>query len=81
MKYLIEIAKEVGKELKVGALVMLFVLSIGLIVVVPLVLMAIYLPGWAWFIAMALALFGEAVAKGIAKARASTAQQGEGEKA
>lgn len=75
MKCLIEIAKEVGKELKVGALVMLFVLSIGLIVVVPLVLMAICLPGWVWFTAMALALFGEAVAKGVANASASTEQE------
>ena len=76
MKYLIEIAKEVGKELKTGALVMLTTFLIG----VPLVLVALYLPTWVCFTVMALALFGQAVAKVAAKARASTAQQGEGEK-
>lgn len=57
---------------------MLVTFLIGFIVVVPLVLMAICLPGWVWFAAMALALFGEAVAKGVANASASNAQQGEG---
>ena len=79
MKYLIEIAKEVGKEFRTGALVMLIMLPIGLIVAAPLVLLALYLPDWAWFPVMALAflwlMLGEAVAKGIAKARASTAQE------
>ena len=76
MKYLIEIAKEIGKELRTGALVMLLVLPIGLIVAVPLVLLMIYLPDWAWLTVMALVflwiMLGDAVAKGIAKARAST---------
>lgn len=52
-------------------------------VAAPLVLLALYLPDWAWLTVMALAflwiMLGEAVAKGIAKARASTAQQGEGD--
>lgn len=74
MKYLIEIAKEVGKELRTGAIVILAVFLIGLIFAVPLVLMAIYLPGWVWFVVMALALFGEAVAKGVANASARTEQ-------
>lgn len=84
MKYLIEIAKEVGKEFRTGALVMLIMLPIGLIVAAPLVLLILYLPDWAWLTVMSLAflwlMLGDAVAKGIAKARASTAQQGEGEK-
>ena len=79
MKYLIEIAKEVGKELRTGALVMLIMLPIGLIVALPLVLLSLYLPDWVWLTVMALAflwlMFGDAVAKGIAKARASTAHQ------
>ncbi len=83
MNYLTEIAQEVGKELRVAALVMLVMLPIGLIVAAPLVLLALYLPDWAWPTVMALAflwlMLGEAVAKGIAKARASTAQQGEGD--
>ena len=78
MKYLIEIAKEVGKELRTGAIVLLIMLPIGLIVAVPLALLMIYLPDWAWLTAMALAflwiMFGDAVAKGIAKARARTEQ-------
>ena len=82
MKYLIEIAKEVGKELRTGAIVLLIMLPIGLIVAVPLALLMIYLPDWAWLTVMALAflwiMFGDAVAKGIAKARTGTAQQGEG---
>lgn len=84
MKYLIEVAKEIGKELRIGALVMLILLPIGLIVALPLVLLSLYLPDWVWLTVMALAflwlMFGDAVAKGIAKARASTAhQQQEGE--
>ena len=78
MKYLIEIAKEVGKELRTGAIVLLIMLPIGLIVAVPLALLMIYLPDWAWLTVMALAflwiMFGDAVAKGIAKARARTEQ-------
>ena len=84
MKYLIEIAKEVGKELRTGAMVILIMLPIGLIVATPLTLLILYLPDWAWMTVMSLALLwlmlGDAVAKGIAKARARTAQQGEGEK-
>ena len=84
MKYLIEIAKEVGKELRTGAIVILILLPVGLIVAAPLVLLILYLPDWAWLTVMLLALLwlvlGDAVAKGIAKARASTAQQGEGVK-
>lgn len=79
MKYLIEIAKEIGKELRIGALVMLILLPIGLIVAAALVLLMIYLPDWAWLTVMALAflwlMFGDAVGKGIARARASTAHQ------
>ena len=78
MKYLIEIAKEVGKELRTGALVMLIMLPIGLIVAAPLVLLMIYLPDWAWLTVMSLTflwlMLGDAVAKGIAKARARTEQ-------
>lgn len=78
MKYLIEIAKEVGKELRTGAIVLLIMLPIGLIVAAPLVLLILYLPDWAWMTVMSLALLwlmlGDAVAKGIAKARASTEQ-------
>ena len=84
MKYLIEIAKEVGKELRTGAMVILIMLPIGLIVAAPLALLILYLPDWAWLTVMSLAflwlMLGDAVAKGIAKARARTAQQGEGEK-
>ena len=84
MKYLIEIAKEVGKELRTGAIVLLIMLPIGLIVAAPLALLILYLPDWAWMTVMSLAflwlMLGDAVAKGIAKARARTAQQGEGEK-
>ena len=73
MKYLIEVAKEIGKELRIGALVMLILLPIGLIVALPLVLLSLYLPDWAWLTVIALAflwlMFGDAVAKGIAKAR------------
>ena len=80
MKYLIEIAKEVGKELRTGAIVLLIMLPIGLIVAAPLVLLILYLPDWAWMTVMSLALLwlmlGDAVAKGIAKARASTGQEG-----
>ena len=84
MKYLIEIAKEIGKELRTGALVMLIMLPIGLIVAAPLILLFLYLPDWAWLTVMSLAflwlMLGDAVAKGVAKARASTAhQQQEGE--
>ena len=79
MKYLIEIAKEIGKELRIGALVMLILLPIGLIVAAPLVLLILYLPDWAWLTVMSLAflwlMLGDAVARGIAKARASTAHQ------
>ena len=79
MKYLIEIAKEVGKELRTGAIVMLILLPIGLIVAAPLALLILYLPDWAWLTVMSLAflwlMLGDAVAKGIAKARASTARQ------
>ena len=79
MKYLIEIAKEVGKELRTGALVVLIMLPIGLIVAAPLALLILYLPDWAWLTVMSLAflwlMLGDAVAKGIAKARASTAHQ------
>lgn len=82
MKYLIEVAKEIGKELRIGALVMLILLPIGLIVALPLVLLSLYLPDWVWLTVMALAflwlMFGDAVAKGIAKARASTAHQQQG---
>ena len=78
MKYLIEIAKEVGKELRTGAIVLLIMLPIGLIVAAPLALLILYLPDWAWMTVMSLALLwlmlGDAVAKGIAKARASTGQ-------
>ncbi len=78
MKYLIEIAKEVGKELRTGAMVLLIMLPIGLIVAAPLVLLILYLPDWAWMTVMSLALLwlmlGDAVAKGIAKARARTEQ-------
>ena len=84
VKYLIEIAKEVGKELRTGALVMLIMLPIGLIVAAPLVLLSLYLPDWALLTLMAIGfawlMLGDAVMKGIAKARASTAnQQQEGE--
>ena len=83
MKYLFEIAKEVGKELRTGAIVILIMLPIGLIVAAPLALLILYLPDWAWLTVMSLAflwlMLGDAVAKGIAKARASTAQQGEGD--
>lgn len=79
MKYLIEIAKEVGKEFRTGALVMLIMLPIGLIVAALLVLLMIYLPDWAWLTVMAMAflwlMFRDAVARGISKARASTAHQ------
>ena len=79
MKYLIEIAKEVGKELRTGALVVLIMLPIGLIVAAPLVLLILYLPDWAWLTVMSLAflwlMLGDAVARGIAKARASTGQE------
>lgn len=79
MKYLIEIAKEVGKELRTGAIVILIMLPIGLIVAAPLALLILYLPDWAWMTVMSLAflwlMLGDAVAKGIAKARASTAHQ------
>lgn len=78
MKYLIEIAKEVGKELRTGAIVILIMLPIGLIVAAPLVLLILYLPDWAWLTVMSLALLwlmlGDAVAKGIAKVRARTEQ-------
>ena len=84
MKYLIEIAKEVGKELRTGAIVILILLPIGLIAAAPLVLLILYLPDWAWLTVMSLAflwlMLGDAVAKGIAKARASTVQPAEGEK-
>ena len=78
MKYLIEIAKEVGKELRTGAMVILIMLPIGLIVATPLTLLILYLPDWAWLTVMSLAflwlMLGDAVAKGIAKARAGTEQ-------
>ena len=78
MKYLIEIAKEVGKELRIGAMVLLIMLPIGLIVAVPLALLILYLPDWAWLTVMSLTflwlMLGDAVAKGIAKARARTEQ-------
>ena len=78
MKYLIEIAKEVGKELRTGAIVLLIMLPIGLIVAALLVLLILYLPDWALLTVMSLAflwlMLGDAVAKGIAKARARTEQ-------
>ena len=78
MKYLIEIAKEVGKELRNGAIVKLIMLPIVLIGAAPLTLLILYLPDWAWMTVMSLAflwlMLGDAVAKGIAKARARTEQ-------
>ena len=78
VNYLTEIAKEVGKELRTGAMVILIMLPIGLIVATPLTLLILYLPDWAWLTVMSLAflwlMLGDAVAKGIAKARARTEQ-------
>lgn len=77
MNYLIEIARAIGKEIRIGALVMLIMLPIGLIVAAPIVLLFHYLPDWAWLTVMALAFFwlmlGDAVCEGIAKARAAMA--------
>lgn len=74
MKYLIEISKEVGKELRLGAALMLVLLPIGLVIAVPVVLLVIYLPDWAWNTLMAIGfawlMLGDAVAKGIKKAKA-----------
>ncbi|WP_431482272.1 hypothetical protein [Pseudomonas solani] len=73
MKYLIEISKEIGKELKVGAAVILVMLPIGAVVSAFVVLLTIYLPDWAWIALMAIVfawvMLGDAVAKGIEKAR------------
>ena len=79
MKYLIEISKEVGKELGLGAALMLVLIPIGLVIAVPVVLLASYLPDWAWLTLMAIGfawiMLGDAVAKGIKKARIPTPPQ------
>ncbi|WP_165680128.1 hypothetical protein [Metapseudomonas otitidis] len=79
MKYLIEISKEVGKELRLGAALMLVLLPVGLVIAVPVVLLAIYLPDWAWITLMVIGftwlMLGDAVVKGIRKARTPTPPQ------
>ena len=59
MRYVFAILRAVGHDLKVGALVMLIMLPIGLLVVVPVVLATMYLPDWArWSLFGGVCLFG-----------------------
>ena len=68
-RYVKAVLQAVGQELKVGALVMLIMLPIGLLVAVPIALAALYLPDWAWWSLFGCAclcwLFGDTVCKAV----------------
>ena len=75
MRYVFAILRAVGHDLKVGALVMLILLPIGLLVAVLVVLATLYLPDWAWW-----SLFGCVCLLGFFGDTIATAIRGEREK-
>ena len=74
-RYVKAVLQAVGQELKVGALVMLIMLPIGLLVAVPIALAALYLPDWAWWSLFGCAclcwLFGDTVSWAIRREKES----------
>lgn len=48
-RYIQEILRAVGSELKLGAVLMLVLVPVGLLVAVPVVLLTLYLPDWAYW--------------------------------
>lgn len=68
-RYLLAILRAVGGELKLGAVVMMVLLPVALLVAVPVILAALYLPDWAWWTLFGAGflwmMFGDAVSSAV----------------
>lgn len=81
-RYVSAILRAIGQELKTGAVVMLFLLPVGLLIAVPVVLLVLYLPDWAWFTLFGCGLmwlmFGDAVMGAIKRENLKSSQKSGG---